>query len=218
MQVAVADFAGVSIASVSRIIQRVSRAIAALHAEYVKMPTPAEEMRAASAAFYQIARFPRVIDAIDCTHVKIQSPGGEAAENYRNRKSWFSVNVQSVSAADLKITSIVARWPGSCHDQTIFNASMLKMRLERGDFGAYLLLGDSGYRLTHYLATPFLHVETAVQNLCNESQIRTRNVVDVPRSGRGRPRASAPRAQMTSRERLMPYFERLLHNIPEDIE
>nr|CAI5851229.1 unnamed protein product [Callosobruchus analis] len=43
--------------------------------------------------FYQIARCPRCIGVIDCTHVKIQSPGGETAELFRNRKGYFSINV-----------------------------------------------------------------------------------------------------------------------------
>lgn len=38
-------------------------------------------------AFYRFAKFPSVIGAIDCTHIKIQSPGGgDQAELFRNRK------------------------------------------------------------------------------------------------------------------------------------
>lgn len=44
--------------------------------------------------FYSIASFPDVIGAIDCTHVRIQSPGGENAERFRNRKGYFSINCQ----------------------------------------------------------------------------------------------------------------------------
>jgi hypothetical protein len=32
--------------------------------------------------FFQIAGFPRVVGAVDCTHVSIQSPGGPTAELY----------------------------------------------------------------------------------------------------------------------------------------
>lgn len=93
---------------------------------------------------------------------------------------WFSINVQTVAAADLKIENIVARWPGSSHDQSIFNASFLLARLERGDFGRYIIVGDSGYKNTRYLATPYLHYDEndRAKNLYNESQIRTRNVVE----------------------------------------
>lgn len=178
MQITVADFGGVCRASVCRILVRVSEAIARLRPQYVKMPETEEERKAASDAFFQIAAFPRVIGAIDCTHVKIQSPGGDQAESYRNRKGWFSFNVQTVADAKLKIINIVARWPGSTHDQHIFNNSRLQMRLERGDFGNFFIIGDSGYRNTRYLPTPFLTVDSAAKNLYNESQIRTRNVVE----------------------------------------
>ncbi|XP_055634319.1 putative nuclease HARBI1 [Toxorhynchites rutilus septentrionalis] len=178
VQIAVADFAGICISSVCRIIRRVSFALAQLRSRFIKMPKTQHELHAASREFYSIAKFPRTIASIDCTHVKIQSPGGDHAENYRNRKSWFSINVQTVSSANLKILNIVARWPGASHDQHIFNNSSLKMQLERGDYGHFIIVGDSGYRNTKYLATPFLRCETAAENLYNESQIRTRNVVE----------------------------------------
>jgi Plant transposon protein. len=104
--------------------------------------------------------------------------GGDDAEIYRNRKRYFSINVQTVSDSNLKIRDIVARWPGSVHDQTIFNASTLKRKFERGDFNDKWLLGDSGYAVRSYLLTPLLHTNTPGENLYNESQIRTRNCVE----------------------------------------
>lgn len=73
---------------------------------------------------------------------------------------------------------IVARWPGSVHDQTIFNNSFLKQRFESGQFGDSLILGDSGYELKRYLLTPFLNPASPAENLYNESHIRTRNTVE----------------------------------------
>ena len=178
MKIAIADFAGVCVSSVCRIIRRVSLALAKQRKRFIRMPITESELHDASRDFYAVARFPRTIGAIDCTHIKIQSPGGNQAENYRNRKSWFSLNVQTVCSADLKILNVVARWPGASHDQHIFNNSTLKMQLERGDFGNFIIVGDSGYRNTKYLATPFLRCNTQIQALYNESQIRTRNVVE----------------------------------------
>nr|CAI5850615.1 unnamed protein product [Callosobruchus analis] len=43
---------------------------------------------------YDIARFPRCIGTIDYALVKIQSPGLENSEIIRNRKQFFSLNVQ----------------------------------------------------------------------------------------------------------------------------
>lgn len=178
MQLTVADFSGISQPSVSRILVRVTAALAKRRQDFIKMPENELERRTAAAQFFNIAKFPLVIGSIDCTHVKIESPGGSDAEQYRNRKGFFSYNVQTIASAELKILNIVARWPGSCHDQTIFNNSNISMRLQRGDFGKYIIVGDSGYRNTRYLATPFLSVDNPAKNLFNESQIRTRNVVE----------------------------------------
>lgn len=91
---------------------------------------------------------------------------------------FFSLNVQTVSSTDLKILDIVARWPGSAHDQYVFNNSLLKRKFETGDFGNALLVGDSGYTNTKYLITPLLNTTNPVEELYNESIIRTRNPVE----------------------------------------
>lgn len=178
MQIAVADFIGISKTSACRIISKVSRAIASLNNQYIKMPITREEMEINAEEFYNIASFPRVIGAIDCTLIKIDSPGGHDAEIFRCRKSYFALNVQTVSDAKLKIRNIVVRWPGSTHDQTIFNNTLLKQAFENGNFGRYLLIGDSGYSLQPYLMTKLQETRTAAENLYNESIIRTRNTVE----------------------------------------
>ncbi|XP_055858631.1 putative nuclease HARBI1 [Episyrphus balteatus] len=178
MLISVGDFFGVCKTTVCLVVRRVSSAIASLRKDIIKMPDSDEEMAEASYAFYNLAKFPRTIGAIDCTHVKIQSPGGDNAEHFRNRKGYFSLNVQSVSSANLKFLNIVARWPGSCHDQTIFNNSVLKMKLERKDYKKYIVVADSGYSNTPYMATPLLECTNQVEQLYNESIIRSRNVVE----------------------------------------
>lgn len=86
--------------------------------------------------------------------------------------------MQTVSDANLKIRNIVARWPGSCHDQTIFNNSRLKFNLENGRYERFLLIGDSGYAVKPYLLTPLQNTNTEPERLYNEALIRTRNVVE----------------------------------------
>lgn len=49
-------------------------------------------------------------------------------EEFRNRKSVFSMNVQAVCDSQLILMNVVARWPGSTHDATIFNHSELRGR------------------------------------------------------------------------------------------
>lgn len=128
--------------------------------------------------FYNIARFPRVLLAIDCTHVRIQSPGRNQAEQFRNRKGYFSINVQMACDSKLKFRDVVARWPGSAHDSTIFSNSSLEAKFNAGMMGDSLMLDDSGYVVSSYLITPLLEPITAAENIFNESQIRTRNVIE----------------------------------------
>lgn len=67
----------------------VSKALATLRPHFIKFPTTAEEVETVKQGFYRIEKFPMCIGAIDCTHIKIRSPGGDNAELYRNRKQFF---------------------------------------------------------------------------------------------------------------------------------
>jgi len=40
---------------------------------------------------------------------------------------------------------VVARWPGSCHDQTIFKKSLVYIKLVSGYWKNSLIVADSAY-------------------------------------------------------------------------
>lgn len=172
------DFCGVHKSTACKTIKRVSQALAALRPRVIRMPETDEEMAEVKSAFFNIARFPMCIGAIDCSHVKIQSPGGEFAETFRNRKQYFSFNVQTIADANLKIMNIVARWPGASHDAHIFRNSAIMNSFELGNYRNCVLVGDSGYPVKPYLITPLRNPRNGAEVLFNESQIRTRNVVE----------------------------------------
>lgn len=67
--------------------------------------------------------------------------GGNDAEVFRNRKNYFSINIQALVDPSYKFMNLVARWPGSTHDMTIFNNSVLKAVFERNDFPNCFILG-----------------------------------------------------------------------------
>lgn len=175
---AVGVFIGVDKATASRHIWRVVRALASLYNQFIQMPEHDVALRKVSQGFYHISRFPKCIGALDCTHVKILSPGGDEAELYRNRKGFFSFNVQAICNSECFFQDLVCRWPGSTHDALIFSNSNVRRRFERGDFNNHLLVADSGYGVTNYLITPLNNPVTAAENLFNESQIRTRNPIE----------------------------------------
>ncbi|XP_063838190.1 putative nuclease HARBI1 [Ostrinia nubilalis] len=156
MQQCSGDLFGISKSAACKVIHLVSRTISTKFIHLIAMPQSSEEVKEVMAKFYSIAKFPSVVGAIDCTHIRIMSPGGDNAELYRNRKDIFSINTQVVADADLKIRDIVARWPGSVHDSTIFNNSRVK----------------------DMMSSQQLDPQTPAEKLYNESQIRTRNVVE----------------------------------------
>nr|XP_049703859.1 putative nuclease HARBI1 [Helicoverpa armigera] len=176
--ITIGDFAGIHNSTASKIIRKVTEAIASLRQEFVTLPANREEILLVQEGFFNIARFPRVIAALDCTHIKIISPGGNTAEDYRNRKGFFSLNVQAMCTSDLKFEDIVTRWPGSTHDSLIFSNSAAKFQFDTNRFQNGLVLGDSGYFLNHYLLTPLSDPRTEAERLYNESHIRTRNVIE----------------------------------------
>lgn len=178
LQIAVADLAGVSKSTACRIIKRTTRAIAQLSQHDVKFPTSQEDRATTMRDFYSVAQFPAVIGAIDCTHVAVQSPGGLNSELFRNRKGYFSLNVQAVVNSRLVFENIVSRWYGSAHDATIFNSSKLYAEFETGVITNGYLLGDAGYPCKPYLLTPLATPISRAEQNYNCAQIKTRNCVE----------------------------------------
>ncbi|XP_028159038.1 putative nuclease HARBI1 [Ostrinia furnacalis] len=178
-QMTAADLCGFSTSTAHRIVHKVSTAIASLRPRHIYFPQLPDEIRQTQIDFYKRATFPYVIGAIDCTHIKfIKSPGGENPEIFRNRKNYFSLNVQAICNAKLEFTDVVARWPGGTHDSYIFNNCYRRAMFEQGHYGSALLVGDAGYACNNYMMTPLDQCNTGAENLYNESQIRTRNCVE----------------------------------------
>ncbi|KAK4876491.1 hypothetical protein RN001_012913 [Aquatica leii] len=175
----VGDTGGQDKSTISGSIAEVLHHLANLRPEYVAMPENQEEIEQVRQEFFNISRFPRCVGAIDCTHVKIRPSSGGIDERYRNRKGFFSFNVQVVSDAKCLIRDIVCRWHGAAHDATIFANSRIRARMENREFGEEsVLVGDSGYGIRNYLITPLRNPHGQVEQLFNESQIRTRNPVE----------------------------------------
>ncbi|CAK1580190.1 unnamed protein product [Parnassius mnemosyne] len=72
-QLTIGDFSRLSTPTAHKIIHRVSAAMASLNHEYIKFPNTQQEIRQNQREFYGIARFPRVIGAMDCTHIRTRN-------------------------------------------------------------------------------------------------------------------------------------------------
>ncbi|KAJ8915524.1 hypothetical protein NQ315_012405 [Exocentrus adspersus] len=174
-QILIGDDNDVHKTTVCRVIKKVSCEIARLCPHFIKMSQTKNEVIAVKAGFYDIRRFPNVLGCIDGTHIPIQSPGGQNAEIFRNRKGYFSVNVQAVCDAQLMIRDIVARWPGSTHYSTIFNGSRICRPV---NFQGVICLVIVHTAAKKYLLTPLLDPTTQGENNYNAAHIQTRNSVE----------------------------------------
>ncbi|MBN3295440.1 HARB1 nuclease, partial [Amia calva] len=114
---------------------------------------------------------PRVIGAIDCTHIPIRAPLEEHEGDYVNRKSFLIF--QMTCDHHLMVTSLEARWLGSVHDSRVFQESTLGQRFEQGRFDG-LLLGDRGYPCLRYLMTPYPDPQAREQIKYNVAHSNTR--------------------------------------------
>lgn len=61
---------------------------------HVHFPRNVDEWKVVQDKFYKMYKMPGIGGCIDCTHIKIQNPGGPDSEAFRNRKGYFSLNVQ----------------------------------------------------------------------------------------------------------------------------
>lgn len=176
-QLVIGDLFAVDKSTVCRTLQRVTRAIAELRRNYVCFPDTGEKRRENMQLFYSQSKLPGVVGAIDCTHIPVQSPGTDDAEIYRNRKGYFSINVQLVCDRNNNIMDVVARWPGSVHDSTIFDNSHLRALFETGRSDGYLI-GDGGYACRPYMLTPLTNPITAAEQSYNAAHVCARNCIE----------------------------------------
>lgn len=77
----IGDFLQADKGTVSRTVAKVSRAIASLRNRYIYMPRNETEIADIQNKFFDIAGFPRVVGAIDGTHIRILSQGKILSKN-----------------------------------------------------------------------------------------------------------------------------------------
>ncbi|XP_060763989.1 putative nuclease HARBI1 [Neoarius graeffei] len=88
----IGDAENLSKNTVCRMIRKVVLALTKLLNAFVVFPGHLTALQIKE-GFYAIAGFPRVIGAIDCTHIRISAPLGEHEGDYVNRKSFHSINL-----------------------------------------------------------------------------------------------------------------------------
>lgn len=183
-QLVMDDIIQVSQATVSRIVFRVSILIARYINQYIKMPISDETRSKNKRLFKEHGYGPRAIGfpcidgAIDCTHIRLIHTRFQAIDEvFRNRKGYFSLNVQAVVGPQNEFLDIVPEWPGSEHDSRIFQNSRIYMRYRQREFDG-MLVGDAGYPALPILLTPIANPATDEEISYNMIHARTRGIVE----------------------------------------
>ncbi|XP_029158019.1 putative nuclease HARBI1 [Nylanderia fulva] len=147
---------GVGKATAFRAVKRVVYALHCIAPRFIQWPN--EDVAAnIMEQFESICGFPKVISAIDGTHIKIRAPSIDAV-SYINRKGFASLNVQVVCDSRGLFTHCYAGEVGSVHDARVFRNSPVARFLETPDLyfpnGSYII-GDAAYPIHPHLLVPF---------------------------------------------------------------
>ena len=83
-------------------------AIKSLSRKNIRFPYNNAQQPVIKRQFCEIAGFPNVVGAIDCTHVRLKAP---SINDYAfiNSKNYHSINVQVICDAKLSLSNVVAR-------------------------------------------------------------------------------------------------------------
>ena len=104
---------GISWASISGIIRRVSYAVMMfVGPKLIRLPATEGEVQELIDGYLEAHGFPQCIGAIDGTHIEIAQPS-EHYSDFINRKGYFSLKVRAVRDYKYCFQEVVAKWPGS---------------------------------------------------------------------------------------------------------
>ncbi|XP_046560559.1 putative nuclease HARBI1 [Haliotis rubra] len=170
------DLNGISKSSVSRLLRPTIQGICDALNNISIDQTRGSIIRTKS-DFFKLAGFPKVIGAIDGTLIPIAKPPADEEAAFVCRKGFHAINVQAVCDASLGFTNDVARWPGSAHNSSILNNSIIGQTFQH-DCPDGFLLGDSGYGCRPWLLTPLADPSTPAQQRYQLAHCKTRNVVE----------------------------------------
>ncbi|XP_036386021.1 putative nuclease HARBI1 [Megalops cyprinoides] len=162
-------------AVVRNVVELVSDALVTVSDQFIKFPSLAVQKQVQQ-DFLSVAGFPGVVGALGCTHIAIRRP--EVNPNlYVNRKHFYSMNLQITTTADCRITSAVARFPGSFSCAHVLQHSPLEALCSKGGLGKGHLIAHSGYPLHQWLLPPLQNAQTKADVRYNEALRQSHAVV-----------------------------------------
>lgn len=132
--------------------RRVFSAILKIRKRYLYWPTTEERRSIVEKTFHEM---PHCIGYVDGTEIKLTDSPVDDPDAYLSRKQVHSIKVQIVADWKLRIRHLVSGYPGSCHDSRIYSQCQLYTNPSSFFSENEYLLGDSAYKLTNTVITPF---------------------------------------------------------------
>ncbi|XP_055712138.1 putative nuclease HARBI1 [Phlebotomus papatasi] len=171
--------------SVSRNLSKITNLIVQhLARKYISFPSTDEGKNIVQRGFLDKFGVPNILGTLDCTHVAISKPWSSDIEHhprhYRNRKKYYSINVEACCTSDLIFTSVNARYPGAVHDSSIWVMSPVREYLQQNfDLNNPLfLLADCGYPTEPWLLTPYIEPHEDFQSFYNMKHKQARKCIE----------------------------------------
>lgn len=90
---------------------------------YIRFPQTPNELNEIKQNFNRQFNFPGIVGIINGTHVVISALPNDIENAYVDRRGLHSLTVQLVCDANMEITNVNARYPGSTHDAFGFENS-----------------------------------------------------------------------------------------------
>ena len=147
---------GVSYGSVCEYTKRVIKALNDLAPKYIFWPDEAERSLLSRENHQQFG-FRGCISSTDGTHIVLSQKPGLDGEVFFNRKHTYSMNVLLTFDRNRQIRYVLSGWPGSVHDNTIWENGKIAKAPTRFFSAGQFQLGDSGFRLTPTMIVPYRH-------------------------------------------------------------
>lgn len=132
--------------------RRVFSAVLNRRKQFLFWPDAEERRSIVSSTFHEM---PHCVGYVDGTEVKLTDAPGDDPDAYLSRKQVHSIKVQIVCDYKYRIRQITAGYPGSVHDSRIYNQCKLSLNPASFFSSNEYILGDSAYKLTSTVITPF---------------------------------------------------------------
>ena len=99
---------GVGRSTVSQIVKEFCKILRKKSSRFIKFPKTRMEVALETQKFQDSVKckIPQTVDAIDGTHIEINSPTGDSKIDYFNRKQRYSISTQAVSGGNPKFLDI----------------------------------------------------------------------------------------------------------------